>query len=160
MYIVISYQLLYRRFISQLSSFFSESEPTQYDDLQSRRPFFGWYKVPIEWLDNGNNEWQHCVGSAYCDWLLLMNILWEVLYTLLLAQPIWKEQAPAITESTINLSMYPWWHHGMGTLSALHALCDGKPPVTGGFPLQGISYPKLSYFTLHLMKIKMSSDTI
>ena len=29
-----------------------------------------------------------------------------------------------------------WWRHQMETFSALVALCEGKPPVTGGFPLQ------------------------
>ena len=29
-----------------------------------------------------------------------------------------------------------WWHHLMETFSALLALCEGKPPVTGWFPSQ------------------------
>ena len=29
-----------------------------------------------------------------------------------------------------------WWHHEMETFSALLALCEGKPPVTGWFPPQ------------------------
>ena len=29
-----------------------------------------------------------------------------------------------------------WWRHQMETFSALLALCEGKPPVTGGFPSQ------------------------
>ena len=29
-----------------------------------------------------------------------------------------------------------WWRHIMETLSALLALCEGNPPVTGGFPSQ------------------------
>ena len=32
----------------------------------------------------------------------------------------------------------PWYHHDMDTLSTLLALCDGNPPVTGGFPSQGV----------------------
>ena len=31
---------------------------------------------------------------------------------------------------------HPWWCHQMKTLSALLALCEGNPPVTGGFPSQ------------------------
>ena len=31
----------------------------------------------------------------------------------------------------------PWYHHDVDTLSALLSLCDGNPPVTGGFPSQG-----------------------
>ena len=29
-----------------------------------------------------------------------------------------------------------WWRHQMEIFSALRALCDGNPPVTGGFPSQ------------------------
>ena len=29
-----------------------------------------------------------------------------------------------------------WWRHQMATFSALLALCEGKPSVTGGFPSQ------------------------
>ena len=29
-----------------------------------------------------------------------------------------------------------WWRHQMKTFFALPALCEGNPPVTGGFPLQ------------------------
>ena len=29
-----------------------------------------------------------------------------------------------------------WWRHQMETFSALLALCEGKPPVTAGFPSQ------------------------
>ena len=32
--------------------------------------------------------------------------------------------------SKINLT---WWRHQMETISALLALCEGNPPVTGGF---------------------------
>ena len=34
-------------------------------------------------------------------------------------------------------SLRPWWRHQMETFSALLALCEGNPPVTGGFPSQG-----------------------
>ena len=30
----------------------------------------------------------------------------------------------------------PWWRHQMETFSALLALCEGNPPVSGGFPSQ------------------------
>ena len=35
----------------------------------------------------------------------------------------------------INIQM-PWWRHEMETFSALLALCEGNPTVTGGFPSQ------------------------
>ena len=34
----------------------------------------------------------------------------------------------------------PWCRYGMETLSALLALCEGNPPVTGGFPSQTDQY--------------------
>ena len=34
------------------------------------------------------------------------------------------------------LPLWPWWRHQMETFSALLALCEGNPPVTGGFPSQ------------------------
>ena len=30
----------------------------------------------------------------------------------------------------------PWWRHRLETFSAFLALCEGNPPVTGGFPTQ------------------------
>ena len=36
----------------------------------------------------------------------------------------------------ITKSRETWWHHQMGTLSALLALCAGNSPVTGEFPAQ------------------------
>ena len=32
---------------------------------------------------------------------------------------------------------FSWWRHPMETFSALLALCEGNPPVTGGFPQKG-----------------------
>ena len=32
-----------------------------------------------------------------------------------------------------------WWHHDKEMISALPALCEGNPPVIGGFPLQRAS---------------------
>ena len=34
---------------------------------------------------------------------------------------------------------YAWWRHHMETLSALMAICEGNPSVTGGFPSQKTS---------------------
>ena len=38
-----------------------------------------------------------------------------------------------------NLTGYVWRRHTMETVSALLALCEGNPPVTGGFPSQTAS---------------------
>ena len=34
---------------------------------------------------------------------------------------------------------FSWWRHGMETITALLALCEGNPPVTGGFPSRRVS---------------------
>ena len=36
-----------------------------------------------------------------------------------------------------RLFAYSWWRQQMETFSALLALCEGNPPVNGGFPSQG-----------------------
>ena len=36
-----------------------------------------------------------------------------------------------------------WWRHGMETLSALLALCEGNPLVTGGFPSHKVNNVEL-----------------
>ena len=38
---------------------------------------------------------------------------------------------------TVARALLTWWSHEMTTFSALLALCEGNPPVTGGFPSQG-----------------------
>ena len=35
-----------------------------------------------------------------------------------------------------SVSFKTWWRNAMETLSALLDLCEGNPPVTGGFPSQ------------------------
>ena len=39
-------------------------------------------------------------------------------------------------EVLAQLNRIPWWRHQMETLSALLALSEGNPPLTGGFPSQ------------------------
>ena len=46
-----------------------------------------------------------------------------------------------------------WGCHAMGTLSALLALCEGNPPVTGGFPSQRTSDAELCFFVPSLNKL-------
>ena len=44
---------------------------------------------------------------------------------------------PVIISVCINIT---WWRHQMKTVSASLALCEGKRPVTGGFPSRGFWY--------------------
>ena len=39
--------------------------------------------------------------------------------------------------------LIPWWRHVIGTLYTFLALCEGNPPVTGGFPSQRASNVEL-----------------
>ena len=39
-------------------------------------------------------------------------------------------------ENYDDMTWKQWWHHQMETFSVLLALCEGNPPVTGGFPSQ------------------------
>ena len=41
-----------------------------------------------------------------------------------------------------------WWGHGMRSFSALLALCEGNPPVTGGFPSQRSSCGPLIFLSM------------
>ena len=45
-----------------------------------------------------------------------------------------------------------WWHHHMKTFSALLTLCEGNPPVTGGFPHKSQWRGALMSFYLRLNK--------
>ena len=46
-----------------------------------------------------------------------------------------------------------WWRHQMETFSALLALCEGNPPVTGGFPSQRSATESFDvFFDLRLNK--------
>ena len=49
-----------------------------------------------------------------------------------------KGRVPLFHGLTLNNAKRPfaWWRHQMETLSAWLVLCEGNPPVTGGFPLQ------------------------
>ena len=44
--------------------------------------------------------------------------------------------APVIFSVFGEKALTSWWHHQMETFSALLALCEGNPPVTGGVPSQ------------------------
>ena len=47
----------------------------------------------------------------------------------------------------------PWWRHPMETFSALLALCEGNPPVTGGFHSQMLVTQNFDvFFDLRLNK--------
>ena len=53
-------------------------------------------------------------------------------------QPLWYVNV-MMTKSTSQWWLHffiPWWRHQMKIFSALLDLCDGNPPVTGGFPSQ------------------------
>ena len=43
----------------------------------------------------------------------------------------------AALKTSHHVSIYSWWCHGMKKVIYLLALCEGNPPVTGGFPHKG-----------------------
>ena len=48
----------------------------------------------------------------------------------------------------------------MGTFSALLALCEGNPPITGGFPSQGpVTWGFDVFFDLQLKKVNQTIET-
>ena len=47
---------------------------------------------------------------------------------------------------------HPWWRHQTETFSVLLALCEGKPPVTFGFPYQRPVTRTFGFFYLRLNK--------
>ena len=46
--------------------------------------------------------------------------------------PQWLNKADRVLHPTVS-----WWRHRMMTFSALLALCEGNPTITGGFPHKG-----------------------
>ena len=48
-----------------------------------------------------------------------------------------------------DLDVIAWWRHHMATLSLLLTLCEGNPPVTGGFPSERASSTKLWFFYMY-----------
>ena len=54
--------------------------------------------------------------------------------------------------------MTPWWCCDMEMISALLALCEGNPPVTGGFPSQrAVMWSFDVFFDVRLSKLLMNS---
>ena len=54
--------------------------------------------------------------------------------------------------------MTTWWRHVMETISTLLALCDGNPPITGGFPSHVTNNAKLwSFLCNNVFKKQPSS---
>ena len=47
-----------------------------------------------------------------------------------------KSLSPVYDTHHSHKCHWPWWRHQMKTFFALPALCEGNPPVTGGFPSQ------------------------
>ena len=70
--------------------------------------------------------------SSRCDpWLLGCTI--GALATVVIAMYLYVDDQP---RDHAHFPPLTWWRHQMETFSALLALCEGNPPVTGGFPSQ------------------------
>ena len=54
----------------------------------------------------------------------------------------------------------PWWRHQMDIISAILALCEGYPPVTGGFPSQRpVTRSFDVFFELRLKKKRLTKQS-
>ena len=77
--------------------------------------------------------------------LLRIHIIWWYANALYFNSPYfhpWNsislERNTAVFLYSIDVVLtYSWWRHQMETFSALPALCEGNPPVTGGSPRKG-----------------------
>ena len=58
--------------------------------------------------------------------MLCASLLWWALSGLMVNNPSHFRQK--------QFAINPWWRHQMETFFASLALCEGNPPVTGGFP--------------------------
>ena len=65
-------------------------------------------KMSVKW-------WKFCLGQKG---LKQLSMHWTALYG----------------KISRTIDILPWWHHQMGTFSALLVLCEGNPLVTVGFP--------------------------
>ena len=88
--------------------------------------------------------------NSYALWFHLTKIQtlwnWDVIWPVTSCdfppgfQSINQFKTPLPYGELLLLSLHkfvnPWWRHQMETSSALLDLCEGNPPVTGGFPLQ------------------------
>ena len=53
----------------------------------------------------------------------------------------------------VKISSCSWWHHQMGIFSMYLAICEGNPPVSGGFPSQRpVTWSFDAFFDLCLYK--------
>ena len=91
----------------------------------------------IWWPDAVYHEADHCM-----KWPHSSNVLWTSCLECVMKQydnaywliVFWDEELPPR-----GYMEFTWWRHQMEMVSTLLALCEGNPPVTGGFPSQRAS---------------------
>ena len=67
------------------------------------------------------------------------NYIKTTIARLCLLQPFLAKYILDRDVRNMKTTLLSLWHHDMETLSSLLALCEGNPPVTGGFPSQWVS---------------------
>ena len=67
---------------------------------------------------------------------LVQNIYWCGCYRIPICSLLKRFHDYMIMDTLQVPSLLIWWRHQMETFFALLALCEGNPPVTGGFPTQ------------------------
>ena len=98
------------------------------------------------WLHMDNILWNHRMHRFFSQWL--SNIMKNMGNTKNIYNQLHHEQKSSESLLAIKCHMFatieflknwsrthaPWWCHQIEKISVLLALCDGKPPVNGGFP--------------------------
>ena len=101
----------------------------------SKQPWGRWFETPSWSLWRQYNAYTGNTGKT-------ASLYWDVFNeNVLLIGPLgtllkWTWNSNQHTELFIQENAFAWWRHQMETVSALLALCEGNPPVTGGFPSQ------------------------
>ena len=78
----------------------------------------------------------HFIGAVFCtaNYCEMQSILWGLWSTDFIIRYMLVIELLVPGRSGCNIkSISSWWHHQMETFSALLALCEGNPPVIGGF---------------------------
>ena len=104
------------------------------NELMTHDDVIKWEHFPCYWADD--TWWRHQMGtfSMLLSWWHMMTSsngnIFHVTELMTHDDVIkWEHFSCYWADDT-------WWRHQMGTFSMLLALCEGNPPVTGGFPSQ------------------------
>ena len=70
------------------------------------------------------------------SWNIRQTCIWLIVMYSGISRQLSRDQILIQQNVFLRTDTYSWWRHQMKKVSALLALCEGNPPVTGGFPSQ------------------------